>query len=133
MEEEFNEVEFEQLTTDIELAFPNCPFAISCINNIEELDITFTKERVIIIKDDRSKYWKYWNEDITEQEAAEHINYTVVKASYNGNITVRTIIHAMINDKHYHNDLVLQDSHHFLESFTKSSKSDIEYTCFFGS
>ena len=133
MEEEFNEVEFEQLTTDIELAFPNCPFNISCINKIEELDITFAEERIIIIKDDRSKYWKYWDDDISEQEAAEHINYTVVKAPYNGNITLRTIFQAMINDKHYHNDLVLQDNHHFLESFTKSSKSDIEYTCFFGS
>jgi hypothetical protein len=131
--EEFNEEEFEQLTAYVQLAFPNCPLSIECIDEIEELDITFTEERVIIIKDDRANHWKFWFDDITEQEAAEHINYTVVKASYNGNITVRTIIHAMINDKHYHNDLVLQDSHQFLEGFDKSSNSDIEYTCFFGS
>ena len=49
MEEEYNEAEFEQLTTDIDLAFPNCPFAISCVNKIEELDIAFTKERVMMI------------------------------------------------------------------------------------
>ena len=136
--EELNEVDllrktFEQLTADLELAFPNCPFSIECIDEIEELDITFTEERVIIIKDDRSMFWKYWNDDITEQEAVGHINYTVVKAPYNGNITLRTIIQTMINDKHYHNDLVLQDSHQFLEGFDKSSNSDIEYTCFFGS
>jgi len=39
----------------------------------------------------------------------------------------------MINDKHYHNEIILEDGHHFLEGFDKSSNSDIEYTCFFGS
>ena len=133
MEEEFNEAEFEQLTTDIDLAFPNCPFSVECIDEIEELDITFTEERVIIIKDDRSMFWKYWNDDITEQEAVGHINYTVVKAPYNGNITLRTIIQTMINDKHYHNEVVIENGPHILEDFDKSNNSDIEYTCFFGS
>ena len=135
--EELNEVDllrktFEQLTADLELAFPNCPFGIECIDEIEELDITFTEERVIIIKDDRSKYWKYWNDDITEQEAVGHINYTVVKAPYNGNITLRTIIQTMINDKHYHNEVVIENGPHILEDFDKSNNSDIEYTsCWF--
>jgi hypothetical protein len=131
--EEFNEQEFEQLTADIDLAFPNCPFTISCVNKIEELDNIFTQEKVIIIKDDRANYWHWWFDDITEEETKEYINYTVVKAPYNGNITLRTIIQAMINDQHYHNDLVLRDSHHFLESIDKQNDQSIEYISYWGS
>ena len=133
MEEEFNEIDYSKLMEQLALEFPDCPFDISCIDNIEELDETFTEERVIIIKDDRANHWKFWFDNITEQEAVGHINYTVVKAPYNGNITLRTIIQTMINDKHYHNEVVIENGPHILEEFDKPNNSDIEYTCFWGS
>ena len=133
MEEDPDDQVFNKLWEDLDLAFPNCPFFISCVNSMQKLDEKFTDEQLIIIKDDRAKYWSLWFEDFTEEEANEYINYTVVKASYSQPITLRTIIQAMTDDGHYSNFYTLRDSHRFLEGFDKSSELDILYTCSFGS
>ena len=137
MEEEFDEDKFDILNKQLDILFPNPPFAISCVidDDISELDEKFTDEEVIIIKDDRAKWWVHGfrHGEITEEEASEYIHYAVVKAPFKGNITLRVIIQAMINDPHYSDPMILNDSHSFLEGFEKSRLSSIEYTCYFGS
>ena len=60
-------------------------------------------------------------------------NYTKVTASNGTSITYKDVIEAMINDQHYHSDIVRDDPHNFLEGFDKSKHSDIQFTPCFGS
>ena len=57
------EDKYTKLAIELEQQFPNCPFDISCIDEIEELDEIFTDEPVIFIFDDRSEYRYGMNED----------------------------------------------------------------------
>jgi hypothetical protein len=44
MAESFDSDFYDQLHEEI---FPNCPFSISCIKNLDELDAVFSEESVI--------------------------------------------------------------------------------------
>ena len=48
---------YEKLHDEIVKIFPRAPFSISCINDISELDIEFSDRRIVLIVDDRAKYW----------------------------------------------------------------------------
>lgn len=43
----------------------------------------------------------------------------MVIQSKNNKITLRRILNRMINNKHYSNEVVIHDDHHFLEGFDK--------------
>ena len=115
---------------DIDAMFPNCPFIISCVDDLSELDTVFTTESVIFIHDDRASGWFY--DDLPTEERSTYYNYTMVKAT-SSPITMRDVIHAMIADPHYHDEFVCNDPHTFLEQFEVSKKSKIQYSCFWGS
>ena len=117
---------------DLEEEFPIAPFDISCIEDMDELDETFTNEKEIAIYDDRAAGWFYDNVASASMRVS-FLNYTIVKQIDDEPITLRQVIEAMIEDKHYHNDYAAADPHHFLEGFSKHTLNDVIYTACFGS
>ena len=115
-----DEKNYEKLYEELDKTFPKTPFSISCVDYLHKLDEVFTEQNMIIIVDDRAKSWHVWN-------------YTVVKKVNDNPITMRQVIQAMIDDKHYWNEVVLRDCHVFLEGFDKRDRSEIEYVAYFGS
>jgi len=110
------ETKYEKLCLELEQQFPNCPFDISCIDELYELDEIFTNEPVIFIYDDRS-----------------NCSYLKVERINGIPITLRHVINSMSNDRHYRESDVVHDDHRFLEQFILSKHSNIQYTCFWGS
>ena len=130
-EEDYDEEKFEKLYNDLDEIFPNCPFNISCIKDIKELDEIFTEEKTIIIKDDRASESNYYYSNIDKNNLAKYVDYLVVKQKDDKPITLRQILTEMSKSPHYNNEVISQDDHHFLETFEK--KTNIEYTMFWGS
>ena len=129
-----DEERYEQLYETLDRAFPKTPFSISCVDDVFELDEDFTDEQVVIIVDDRAKYWHFWGDMFSDiRNISEYINYTVVRKVDDKPITLRQMIQAMIDDKHYWNEVVMRDSHQFLEGFDRRERSNIEFVCSFGS
>ena len=122
-------IDYDRLYDELDTIFPRCPFVISCVDTIDELDKVFINEKVIFIYDNRPLYNYYY--DGVENPQQYH-NYTLIIAT-GEYITLRDIIDGMINDSHYHQNMVKHDPHRFLEGFDKSSKSNIQYTASFGS
>ncbi len=54
-----NTINYDKLYDDIERLFPDCPFNISCIESISELDRVFTHEPAIFIHDDKPHEYNY--------------------------------------------------------------------------
>ena len=131
--ESFDSEFYSRLWDQLREIFPNCPFSIDCIKNLDELDAVFSEEPVIFIYDDRARSCNYYYHGFSESELAHMRNYTTVRARNNEPITYRQVIQAMIDDPHYHNDIVASDDHHFLEGFDKSPNSDIQFSPSFGS
>ena len=127
--------DWEQLFEDIDQEFPRTPFTISCINDIHELDDEFSSENVVIIVDDRAKYWYCFGMEgfDHDRDVSKYINYTVVRRLDDEPITMRQVIQAVIDDKHYWNEVVQRDSHRFLEGFDRRDRSKIEYVSSWGS
>ena len=117
---------------ELDKQFPNCPFIISCIDNLDELDEIFTYEPVIFIYDGRVNEHNYYYENTVSLSKYSHYLKVEMKQK-NEHITLRQIINAMIDDAHYHNEFVKHDPHRFLESFDKSNNLSIQLSCFFGS
>ena len=69
----------------------------------------------------------------TEEELSKLRNYTKVTASNNKYVTCKDAMDSMINDPHYHNEILMQDPHRFLEGFIKSKTSHIQYSIIWGS
>ena len=135
MEDSDEKQHWDKLFEEIDQEFPRTPFSISCINDIHELDDEFSSENVVIIVDDRAKYWYCFGRQgfDEDRDISKYINYTVVRRVNEEPITMRQVIHAMIEDKHYWNQEVLKDTHHFLEGFDKRERSNIEYVASWGS
>ena len=123
----------DQLYEKLIILFPTCPFIISVVDDINEINEIFSDETVLFIYDDRANKYNYYYEGYTDTELDKMKNYTMVKSSNGKFITLRDIIEAMINDDHYHDKIISGDPHCFLEGFSKSKKSDIQYTAIFGS
>lgn len=130
-EEDLDELKYNKLFKDLDEIFPNCPFSISCIDDIMELDEVFTKEKIIIIKDDRASHWNYYYSNIDKNELSQYVNYLVVKQKNNKPITLRQVLTEMSNSLHYNDDIISGDFHNFLEGFNKTT--DIQYVASFGS
>ena len=95
--------EWDKLFDDLDEAFPNSPFIVSCVDEISELDHFFDEEEIRVI-DDRNM---------------RNIHETVVRQKNNKPITLRQVIKVMLNDEHYHKDTVKNDPHRFLDGFTR--------------
>ena len=130
-EEDLDELKYNKLYKDLDEIFPNCPFSISCIDDIMELDEVFTKEKTIIIKDNRASQWNYYYSNIDKNELSQYVNYLVVKQKNNKPITLRQVLTEMSNSVHYNDDIISEDFHNFLEGFDKTT--DIQYVASFGS
>jgi hypothetical protein len=130
-EEDLDELKYNKLFKDLDEIFPNCPFCISCIDDIMELDEVFTKEKTIIIKDNRASQWNYYYSNIDKNELSQYVNYLVVKQKNNKPITLRQVLTEMSNSVHYNDDIISEDFHNFLEGFDKTT--DIQYVASFGS
>jgi len=130
-EEDLDELKYNKLFKDLDEIFPNCPFSISCIDDIMELDEVFTKEKTIIIKDNRASQWNYYYSNIDKNELSQYVNYLVVKQKNNKPITLRQVLTEMSNSVHYNDDIISEDFHNFLEGFDKTT--DIQYVAYFGS
>jgi len=128
---DFDEEKYEKLCKDLDEIFPNCPFTISCIEDIKELDETFTEEKTIIIKDDRASETNYYYSEFNKNQLAQYVDYLVIKQKDDKPITLRQILTEMSNSPHYNDEVVIGDDHRFLEFFEQNT--DIEYTMFFGS
>ena len=100
--------DWDKLFEEIDQEFPRTPFDISCIKNIHELDDEFSSENAVIIVDDRAKYWYCFGikgfED--NRDVSEYINYTVVRKIGDEPITMRQVLQAMIDDKHFWDEVV---------------------------
>ena len=72
----------------------------------------------------------YYFSELTEGELMQFNNYTKVIASNGTSVTYKDVIEAMINDQHYHSDIIRDDPHNCLEGFDKSKHSDIQFTHF---
>jgi hypothetical protein len=130
-EEEFDEIKYIKLLEELDAIFPNCPFSISCINDIKQLDETFTEKKDIIIKDDRANEFNYYYSNLNKNELAQYTNYLVIKQKNDVPITLRQILTEMSHSTHYNNSIIMKDDHRFLEGFDKMT--DIEYISCFGS
>ena len=53
-EDKYNTTPFKELFDELERQFPQCPFVISCVDTIEQLDNAFALDPVIFIYDDRA-------------------------------------------------------------------------------
>ena len=123
----------DDLLEQLDEIFPNPPFSISCFDSIDEIHEKFCDEQVVFIYDDRASLDNYYYEGFTEEELSKLRNYTKVTASNNKYVTHKDAMDSMINDPHYHNELIMQDPHRFLEGFIKSKASHIQYSCIWGS
>ena len=130
-EEDFDEIKYIKLLEELDAIFPNCPFSISCINDIKQLDETFTEKKDIIIKDDRANEFNYYYSNLPKNELPKYVDYLVIKQKNDTPITLRQVLTEMSDSLHYNNDIVKGDDHIFLEGFDKTT--DIEYSAFFGS
>ena len=130
-EEDLDEVKYNKLFKDLDEIFPSCPFCISCIDDIMELDEIFTKEKTIIIKDNRASQWNYYYSNIDKNELSQYVNYLVVKQKNNKPIKLRQVLTEMSNSLHYNDTIISGDFHNFLEGFDKTT--DIQYVASFGS
>jgi hypothetical protein len=126
----FDEKEYDLLCDTINNIFPDSPFIIDNINNIEELDKTFTEKNGIIIMDGRIDKNNYYYSDLTDNEISEYIDYLGISKIDNQPITLRQVLNKMIASQHYNNEIVKNDDHIFLEGFDIKG---ITYTAFFGS
>ena len=124
--------EYEELQTELYKQFPNCPFDIACIENLNELDEPFTQQTGIIIKDDRASPNNYYYDGMEENERNQYINYMGISKLDNKPITLRQILNKMISNPHYNNDIVKDDPHCILEGFDISTNG-IVFSPFFGS
>jgi len=118
------EHDWEQLSEELDKQFPHCPFTISCVNELAELDTIFSDEPVVFIYDN-------WSEYVSGD--MQWSNYLKVESIDDRPSSLRQFLHSMCNDRHYNDKIVMEDSHHFLEQFIKSRKSTIQYTCYWGS
>ena len=114
-----DENKWEKLFDDLEKAFPNAPFTVSCVDDMDELEQTFPPAKEIKIYDHR-----FLCNDIALKDGRNH-HQTIVRQKNNKPITIRQVIKAMINDEHYHDDVVKSDPHRFLEGFARlTNKGD---------
>ena len=130
-EEEFDETKYNKLHKDLDTIFPNVPFSISCINDIKELDEVFTKDKDIIIKDNRANESNYYYSNLNKNELAQYVDYLIIKQKDDVPITLRQILTEMSNSLHYNKSIIVEDFHQFLEGFEKTT--DVEYIACFGS
>jgi len=130
-DEDFDEIKHTKLLEELDDIFPNCPFSIACINDIKQLDETFTEKKDIIIKDDRANEFNYYYSNLPKNELPQYVDYLVIKQKNDTPITLRQVLTGMSDSLHYNNDIVKGDDHIFLEGFDKTT--DIEYSAFFGS
>ena len=122
--------EYEELLNKINEQFPDCPFSISCIENIEELDSVFSNEPYIYIYDNRAT--KNNNYYLEVQDKKQFRHYLKITRKNNQPITLRQVLLKMSKSKHYNDETIRNDFHNFLESFDKRNNSNI-YVCSFGS
>lgn len=99
------ELEIEQ----IEQMFPNAKFTIAI--DIEELDVVFTKQPAIVVK---QTYNCYCYKDCNKKTEYFYIS--------GKNITTKFIINQLIEQ-----GLELDCNHHFLEGFEKVKNSDCQF------
>ena len=71
--------------------------------------------------------------DVEPEERVKYFHYTVIKQIDNAPITLRQVLATMINDNHYHNDLITNDPHNFLGGFRKHKLYTILYSTLWGS
>ena len=130
-EKYFDEKKHNEINEQLDSIFPNCPFVISCIDDINELDNPFTNEKNIIIKDNRASDSNYYYSNLSKNELSQYVDYLVITQKNNKPITLRQIITEMSNSPHYNEDIITGDFHCFLDGFDKTT--DIEYPASFGS
>lgn len=120
----------EELINKINEQFPDCPFAILCIDNIEELDDVFSNEPYIYIYDNRATKSNYYYSEVQDRKRFRH--YLKITRKNNQPITLRQVLLKMSKCKHYSDEIISSDPHNFLEFFDRKIGSNI-YCCFFGS
>ena len=113
------------------IEFPTSPFNISLgIESLQQLDQPFTELELINIVDNRISMFNPYYLDVYPTDLINLDNNLVVKSIDNKPITLRQILNAMINDKHYNNPVVIRDNHRFLKSFYIENNSDTFFAVF---
>ena len=79
----------DQLYEKLIILFPTCPFVISVVDDINEINEIFSDQTVLFIYDDRANKYNYYYEDYTDTELDKMRNYTMVKSS-NGSLKVNS-------------------------------------------
>jgi hypothetical protein len=128
----FDEEDYEKLTEELNLQFPDAPFTIDFffknVNDLCELDEPFTSEPFIFICDGRIHKYNYYYSNCTEKEINELYDYLLIKSeSIEKPITLRQILNEMIKSPHYNNKCVREDDHHNLVGFDKRNENSIQY------
>lgn len=107
--------EYQKLSNELDKEFPNSPFIINCIENLDELNKVYFNSEYIYIGDSRYENKDTWN------------SYVKVQNYYNNFITVRDIIQSMIDSEHYKNNI--NHPQNVLEEFHKIN--DLQYIAIF--
>ena len=128
-----SEDEYSRLMDELDEQFPGCPFNISCIKHISELDDIFSLEPVIFIHDDRANDYNYYYQELSHEEKNEYNHFLKVEMKNGKPITLRQVLDTMSNEPHYYDKVVIGDPHRFLEVFELSKHSNIQYTMYWGS
>ena len=125
--------QFKELNDALDEEFPGCPFDISCIDDIKQLDEVFSLERVIFIYDDRASEHNWYYEDMSYEERREYNHFLKIERMDDKPITMRQVLKAMSDEPHYNDEVVMGDFHRFLEGFELCKHSNIQYTAYWGS
>ena len=112
--------------------FPNLPF---CMDTRDEelikLDLPFTEEPVIFIRDNRASKHSYMWDGVPEDIRNKYNSNIRIQQIDNKPITLRQIINQMAITDEYSKMEESMDDHRFLEGFDQSTP--IQYSVSFGS
>ena len=117
----------------LKIVFPNCPFTISNLDTLEGLNMLFTDQDLIFIKDVRANEDNEYYKVLNNLERQKYIHYLKIsRVSESRAITTMQVLKAMTKSPHYNNEIVKDDPHKNLigfkeESFGTRNKGDMHY------
>ena len=117
----------------IKIQIPNCPFHISNLENLEDINMLFTDLDLIFIKDIRATEDNEYYKELNNVEKQKYKHYLKILPVPNKvSITTMQVLKAMSKSPHYNNEFVKNDPCNNLigfkqESIGERNKGDMYY------
>ena len=94
-----------ELENYIKIQIPNCPFHISNLETLEDLNMLFTEQDLIFIKDVRANEDNEYYKELNNVERQKYIHYLKIsRVSESRAITTIQVLKAMAKSLHYNNE-----------------------------